>query len=567
LGVLLVLATAIVASRYPRESAGWTVRDLRSLTSDPGPERRPRISPDGSRLAYSQIDPATGIERIVVRSVDQSQRIRVSARVTFPEKLPAWSPDATRIAFARVGANGSCNLYIASSLGGSESEVGACGSAVSNYFDWTPDGNSLIVSDPVSANSPALVLSVLDLASGARHALSYQRAESDQDLEAHYSADGAWIAFRRGPAPFSDLYVMRADGGSARQLTHLAARIPGFSWTPDGSGLIFSSNPDGQYALYAVNVSGGNIRPLDVEPATFPSAARGSGTVVYEIPRTKNTLAEATLGTGTLDPHLLAPSTGSDAMPAFSPDGTRLAFVSNRSGSQQLWLYDGAEAGMLTSFHDAVVLNPDWSADGRNVLVTVRGGGDSGLVEVEVSSRRSREVAKSQEHVLSAAHGPEPDSFLLIRRMGGEDNLVFLEKADSAQERQTVVAVGVRRVQFVPATRAAYYTKADAAGVFRRALGGGPEQRVTPATVTIAPDAWRIVDGRVWHLTGPRLRPFELRACDPENGDDERVALVDGELRDLNFSVAPARDRVAFATMGPEDVDIGAFDLAAAASP
>jgi Tol biopolymer transport system component len=39
-------------------------------------------------------------------------------------------------------------------------------------------------------------------------------------------------------------------------------------------------------------------------------------------------------------PNRLAKSTGSDSSPAFSPDGTRIAFVSDRSGAQQVWLYD-----------------------------------------------------------------------------------------------------------------------------------------------------------------------------------------------------------------------------------
>lgn len=569
--VLILVTAGIVAvtkrASTDRAAAGWQAIDIRAITSDPGPERRPRVSPDGTRVAYSQLDPSSGFERIVVRSVDQSQAIHLTARATADEDLPTWSPDGTQIAFQRVANDGACTLYVAPSLGGSDHEIGPCGNYLADYFDWLPDGKALITSgDLTSAMGTAQALMVLDLATGRKLPLQYQRTASDQDIEARYSPNGRWIAFRRGFAPHSDLYLTQATGGVVRQMTHLSARIMGYTWTPDGRSLIFSSNPEGGFALYTVDIEDGQVHALNVTPAAYPDAARAGGTVVYEIPRTKNTLAEVTVDPQLDKPRLLAPSTGDDSAPAFSPDGKRIAFVSDRNGSQQIWLYelDGSEPLALTDYRGAVIWNPNWSADGGRLLATVRMAGSASLVEIDVASSRRRTVAKSQSTLLCGSYGPEPGSYLLIRRAAdARGELVMLQNADTANERAIPLASAVEHAEFDPATHMVYYIKSGAQGVFRRDLAGGAEQ-LTQHVSSATMDGWRLVDGRIWYVTAMMMNPFDLREFDPASGADRQLVHVKAQLGDANFSVAPSHDRVIFAPMGAEDIDVGAFELSRA---
>jgi len=70
-----------------------------------------------------------------------------------------------------------------------------------------------------------------------------------------------------------------------------------------------------------------------------------------------------------------APFTGgkkSDRSPRWSPDGTRLAFLSDRSGKPQIWLIEafGGEARQLTRFRDGVMSPPVWSPDGTRIAFT-----------------------------------------------------------------------------------------------------------------------------------------------------------------------------------------------------
>ena len=106
-------------------ASAWHVSDLRALTSDPGAERRPHISPDGSRIAFGMLDTGTGFDRIVVRTLEPSQLVHLTPGRNEHEASPVWSPDGARIAYERLHGAG-CTMHVASSLGGSEREIGRC---------------------------------------------------------------------------------------------------------------------------------------------------------------------------------------------------------------------------------------------------------------------------------------------------------------------------------------------------------------------------------------------------------------------------------------------------------
>jgi len=543
----------------------WHAGNIRAVTSDPGMELRPRISPDGTRVAFGKLVQETGLDRLYIRAMEPSQLVALAPNTEAAhDMLPVWSPDGSRIAFQRLGKD-KCTLFVVSSLGGREREIGDCQDFFSGAYDWTPDGKRLITALRMDGRQSDLTLLLWDVETGAKQPLRYEHTKGDQDLEAHYSPDGRWIAFRRGISPYSDLYVMRADGSAVRQLTHLSGRIRGYSWAADSSALVFSSDHQGKSELYAIDAAGGTPQRLGVESARFPDAARGSNTVVYEISRTASGIAEVDLDAAAKEPRILAVSTGSDFTPAASPDGARVAFLSTRSGTVQLWVSernkDGAYA--VTEYRDATLSNPVWRGDSAALLVGVhRDGEPSRLVEIEIASRRERVVSDKAENVLFGTYGVQPGSFVLA--IGVSSNgarLVHRTQAGTPQQADEVLTQGVHHVEVDAARSLVYYTRSGTAGLFRRALPSGEEQRLTETITSLTLDGWHLVGGKIWYISAADLHSMTLREFDPDARSDRLVAQLAIELGEFNFSVAPDLKRVYLPRVSVEDSDIGAFEL------
>ena len=65
-----------------------------------------------------------------------------------------------------------------------------------------------------------------------------------------------------------------------------------------------------------------------------------------------------------------------DAQPRFSPDGKRIAFISDRSGGDNVWIttLDGKDTTQVTKGNDALILSPEWTPDGKYIVASRSGG-------------------------------------------------------------------------------------------------------------------------------------------------------------------------------------------------
>ena len=86
-------------------------------------------------------------------------------------------------------------------------------------------------------------------------------------------------------------------------------------------------------------------------------------------------------------PELLLSSTGKNHSPSYSPDGRQIAFVSDRSGSPEIWLadQDGSNLRKLTSFNGPWLGSIRWSPDGKTIVFDARPAGHSGIFTMPVS--------------------------------------------------------------------------------------------------------------------------------------------------------------------------------------
>jgi Tol biopolymer transport system component/DNA-binding winged helix-turn-helix (wHTH) protein len=352
---------------------------MRPFTTYQGGEYEPAFSPDGSRLAFVWDGPGQNNFDIYVRSstVADSSGADETIRLTSDaagEGSPAWSPDGRNIGFVRYGTRqaGSSGVFVLPVNGGSPRKITAIlplPEIHDRHLDWSPATQDLAFVDKTTPEAPFAILIVPATAHGTRRQLTHPPANSHGDTGPAFSPDGRFIAFRRTlSAGVNDIYIVPAQGGTPHRLTSDNRFTSAHAWSADGKQIVFSSNRTGRLELWRIDVSGGG--PLRAGPwgegANFLTISRHGRRLAYSQWFADTNIWSVDLSARPVRPRQVIASTRSDASPAIAPDGSRLAFRSDRSGATEIWvsLVDGSDQHPITSFGGPLTGSPAWSPDG-----------------------------------------------------------------------------------------------------------------------------------------------------------------------------------------------------------
>jgi serine/threonine protein kinase len=386
---LFVIGLTVVAAwlyfSAPAKYSGPPPRVV-PFTSSAGDKDCPAMSPDGNEVAFSwqgekSTDP--NIYNIYVQLVGAGSPLRItSARAS--DLSPAWSPDGRFIAFERE-AGQSHAYFIVPALGGPERKLAnAYPEVFGGGISWSPDGKYLAVADHGSPNGSRAGIFFVSVESGEMRDSGIE-SPAPYIVGPAFSPDGKYLAFVGGSGFLSnDIYVAPVSGGKPRLLTSLHADISGPAWMSNGRELVFSSNHQGLDTLWRVALTGGDPEPLSIAADDAFKATispRGNRLAFLRYKVDTNIWEVPALVAEHHQPLKLIASTREDASPAFSPDGQRIAFASNRSGRFEIYVCggDGSNPAQLTSMKAPDTGTPAWSPDGKLIAFDSRLEGHSDI--------------------------------------------------------------------------------------------------------------------------------------------------------------------------------------------
>ncbi|MFN8187296.1 MAG: hypothetical protein U0R69_09470 [Gaiellales bacterium] len=204
-----------------------------------------------------------------------------------------------------------------------------------------------------------------------------------------FSGGNGKILFESNAAGQFDLYTVAADGSDRLNLTNDPAADRDGQWSPDGSRIAFASDRDGDYDIYMMSPDGSGLTQITNVPGddTDPSWSPDGSQIVFVSNRTKHAsdLGESAdeiwvMGADGSASKRLTFNRGLDDDPAFSPDGTRIAW-SRFLGQQgyDLWLMNPNGSGQVQltrSIGDDE--RASWSPDGKLIVFSSQRDGGSG---------------------------------------------------------------------------------------------------------------------------------------------------------------------------------------------
>ena len=413
--VLAIISGAFQFIRVRRQPQSFTYYALEKshpLTSIPGVVYQPALSPNGESLAYAWAPFDNGPINIYVQNGAASERSQLTEGPGY-SIAPAWSPDGRRIAYLHSERDGASVEVLVVDVNPRSTprklaELGRFVSTLSPIpsLDWSPDGALLLSSATTGdVRFPSLVL--ISATTGEKTLLT-QPATQAADGDARFSWDGETIVFRRSlGSSMDDLYLMPARGGPARRLTSDMRRIRGVAWSSEGHSLIVAADRARAFTtLWRVFLDGQAPVQLTIPVgyASAPVVARESKRLAFVSEVNNVNIWKASL-TSPGKPSPVIASTFLNTSPDISPNGAYIAFRSNRTGSDEIWIADneGRNPRQLTHFGGPLTGRPRWSPDARWVAFDSTAPGNADIYAVRVDDGVLRRVthAPSDEVVPS----------------------------------------------------------------------------------------------------------------------------------------------------------------------
>lgn len=421
-GLVVVLALiALLAFRAarPRPAAAPQAVPARltQVTESLGLDMFPTFSPDGAQIAYCS--DRDGTFEIYVRQLAPGGR---EIRITFDGRdnyQPAWSPDGRQIAYASRAVPG---IWLVPALGGEPRRLTTFGSRPA----WSPDGATIAFQSgaviEIAATSPAApppsALWTVPARGGEPAPLTRPGTPVGGHGAPAFSPDGTEVVFATWSVRGELWSVSRKDGSLHRILPEEGAAPdagaaerryfdPAFS--PKGDVLYFAATErswlnTSLWRMRAPAGPGGRWGPTErVTPDGTTSvrqiAVSRTGTVAYAALSIVSNLWSLSLDPRTSvptgEPVLLTRGAGCrNTSPRFSPDGSKIAWVSCRAGSStDVWMMDrdGGNPRPITD-GSSETHYPNWFPGGDRIAYFTIRGSEKELRAVSLEDRSQRRL-------------------------------------------------------------------------------------------------------------------------------------------------------------------------------
>ncbi len=508
-------------------AAGGAAARALPLTSLAGSEIEPSLSPDGRFVAYAWDGGDAGDHfDLYVQQVGSGQPLRLTEG-TSDVREPAWSPDGREIVFLRL-FEGGWGVESVPPLGGAVRRLGSVFGVAFPGLDYSPDGERLAVvhrSGPDTGESIFLV----DRRTGEKVRLSEPPQAGVGDRQPAFSPDGESLAFVRWyESPLNEIYVSDLSGNIELLVAH-DAYIEGIAWLPDGSGLVFSSALGGASSLWHVDRDGNQ------QPLAFGDSARGvtivDGTLVYSR-RQQDTNLWVVGGPAAPEvtpPRRLIAATRDDWAPSFSPDGSRIAFMSHRSGDARVWICDSDGESCAQLDIDGLASTPRWSPDGSQIAFGSSAGGSTDISVVGIAGGTPRQIVSGGATNLATGWSTDGRWLYLTSDRTGEYQVWKAEVETGDLVRLTqgggVLPRGSADGRFVY-----YLREGELFSIWKVPVDGG-EERLVFEHPGLTMSGFSVWDGNLVYFLREPGTPISIHTFDPETADTRELFRFDASVR------------------------------------
>ncbi len=518
--------------------------------------RQPDISPDGRTIAFSYLGDIWTVETIggVARPVTAHEA---------HDTNPVFSPDGRSLAFSS-NRHGSYDVFVVPVHGGRPRRL-TFDSASDQVNGWSPDGKSILFTSRRGTGFPAVADLYVIPAEGGRE----RKVSVFEGRDGVVSPDGKQIAYVRGPGTWyrkgyrgsanNDIWISQADGTNNRQLTNFNGQDASPMWSPDGQTVFYVSEQADVGNVFRIPSGGGTPVPVTrhkEESVRNARMSRNGEWMVYEAdgdlwvcstqgePSSRKVAIEA-YADDKNNPEQTVTFTQNISEYALSPNEQHVAFVVH--GELFLMPITGGKARRLTEHagndHDLA-----WSPDGKKLVFVSDRTGSEDIYLLEHNDPDHPELVRAHQFKVTqltkdpephAGVGFAPDGKRVAFLRGGK---LWTMNPDGSDAKALVDQTRVIEYEWSPDSKWLAYSRMDAAFASELYLvpaGGGTPTNITRYATRNFGMSWS-GDGKRLAFISQRRQDLDVFVMSMHKPAREGDAAVRGggiDLEDIHLRV------------------------------
>lgn len=380
--ILAVLAFNLHQSKQIADAYKVNFQRISSLK---GQELSPTISPDGKNIAFIWREAQTTPFGIYVKSLQEAHPRKLT-NANFPEYSPIWSLDGSALFFLRINKNDQPTLVKKSIIGNDETKITQFdGWKINQGFAWSLDGQQLIFSAKKSAKTPFAIYQY-NLDTDKVQQLTYPPLTTFGDIFPISPIAKRKVGFIRaskGKSILSNnapvkclLYSLDIHSKVPTKLFATNREIKEWGYHPKlKQYLYWTSQKLGNNQLIAIDQSG-QQKIIHTTNMGMPGRGTISSDHIFYFENwyanlNVNQYAVSEISNTAIPPKEFLNSTLWDWGLRFARNGDNMAFISNRSGQQEIWVAPESkpqQARQITDLKKPSIKSLSLSPDGQQIL-------------------------------------------------------------------------------------------------------------------------------------------------------------------------------------------------------
>ncbi|WP_144211492.1 winged helix-turn-helix domain-containing protein [Shewanella donghaensis] len=316
------------------------------ITNFEGVEERAAISADGRLMAFQWRKDSEKGHLYIKDLHDSSAPLRQVSMSKDTEGVPSWSPDGQSLAYLRITAAGECFVHVRDLISNQDKQLdsGCISTGYLHSLEWSPDGDSLAYVKKVDDSS---AVHLYGLKAQSIEAITRPKT-GEHDLMMTWSANSQQLAVMRSQENMiAEIILVSVEDQTQQTLISGETLVIGLDWDHNTNQLYFTALREANFIIQQYDFSQKTLTDFHQdETISSITINEATNSLYYSRHISQEHITHRSLTDGRVLKQLT--SSSRDLYGQYSPTTDSLIFLSNRSGSWELWFKQQNDNIMLT---------------------------------------------------------------------------------------------------------------------------------------------------------------------------------------------------------------------------